>query len=237
MRHTLTTFVLVAFLCIPGIYAQPLSITDYLAECERKYGSDADLVNGAKYYYPYRQSEGDPFLFSESRDAVVQINDKEFTGQKLRYDIFNQQLILDFQDLYGATNSLVLRDEWVKAFALGEKQFVRMKGPFGQEAYFQLIPGGHVNCMYKWSKDRKLNLSSGVHGYYFTDSVKTSYVVIGERFYPYRSNRSFLKALDPGLQKTVRQFMKEAKLNVNKAPDSQMRHLVEYCNSLYHEDS
>ena len=65
MRRTLTILVLTAFLGLSGLYAQELSLTDYLAEIERKYGFDADLVNGEKYYYPCRQSEGDPFLYND----------------------------------------------------------------------------------------------------------------------------------------------------------------------------
>lgn len=237
MRQPLTYMILAVSLQLSGLYAQQISISDYLAECERKYGNDADLVNGKKYYYPYRQSQGDPFLFPESRGALIQIHDKEFSGQQLRYDIYNQQLVLDFQDLYGATNSLVLRDEWVKAFAFGDKQFVRRKDPEGQEAYLQLVSGGHISCVYKWSKNYLLNLTSGQQNYYFTEAKKTSYLVIGDQFYPYKSNRSFIKALDPGLRKTVKVFMKQAKLKVNKASDAQIDHLVEYCNSLYHEDS
>ena len=237
MRRTLATLVLTVILRLPGLYAQELSLTDYLAQCERKYGSDADLVNGEKYYYPYRKTQGDPFFFAESRPAVIRIQDKEFSGQLLRYDIFNQKLILDFKDLYGAMNSLVLRDVWVKSFAFDDKQFVRMKGPAGTNAYFQLVSDGHLSCVYRWSKDRLLNLASGVQSYYFTEPAKISYLVIGERFFAYRNNRSFIRALDPDKQKMVKQYMKQARLRVQKAADVQMRQLVEYCNSLYHEDS
>ena len=237
MRRTLTSILLAAFLGLPGLRAQQLSITEYLAECERKYGSDADLVNGEKYYYPYRQSEGDPFLYPEPREALIQIHDKEFSGQQLRYDIFGQKLILDYKDLYGAKSSLVLRDEWVKSFSFGDKVFVRMKDMEGKEAYFQLVSGGHLNCVYRWSKDHQLNLSSSTSGYYFTEARKESFLVVGGKYYSYRNNRGFLKALDPDIQKTVKSFMKEGKLKVNKALDAQVRRLVEYCNSLYHEDS
>lgn len=237
MRRSLTIAVLAALLGLSNLCAQQVSLSDYLAECERKYGNDADLVNGEKYFYPYRQSQGDPFLFSESRSAVILIRDKEFAGQQLRYDIFNQQLILDFQDIYGASSSLVLRNEWVEAFAFEEQDFVRMKGPEGNPEFFQLVSGGDVSCVYKWSKNQQLNLTSGVQSYYFTEPSKEAYLVIKGKFHPYRSNKAFLKAFDSELQKSVKQFMKETKLKVNKAPDMQIRHLVEYCNSLYHEAS
>lgn len=237
MRKILTSIVLAALLGLSSLYAQQASLTDYLAECERKYGSDADLVNGEKYYYPYRQSQGDPFFFTNPRSSVVLVLDKEFADQQLRYDVFNQQLILDFQDIYGATSSLVMRKEWVEAFAFENREFIRMKGPEGEAGYFQLISKGPVTCIYSWSKNHLLNLTSGVQSYYFSEPVKESYLVIDGQFYAYRNNRAFLKAFDPELQKSVKQFMKQARLKVNKAPDSQIRHLVEYCNSLYHEDS
>lgn len=237
MRRILTSIVLTVLLGLSTLYAQQVSLTDYLAECERKYGSDADLVNGEKYYYPYRQSQGDPFLITKPKSAIILVQDKEFPGQQLRYDLFNQQLILDFQDIYGATSSLVMRNEWVESFTFDNQVFVRMNGPEGVPGFFQLISSGPVTCVYHWSKDQLLNLTSGVQSYYFTEPVKESYLMIDEQFYAYRSNRAFLKAFKPELQKTVKQFIKQAKIKVNKAPDAQIRHLLEYCNSLYHEDS
>jgi hypothetical protein len=237
MKKSLTITVLAILLGLCQLYAQQTSIADYLAECERKYGSDADLVNGEKYFYPYRQYEGDPFFFSESQAAVILIHDKEFAGQQLRYDVFNQKLILDFEDIYGASSSLVLRSEWVESFAFEKQNFVRMEGPEGEPEFFQLVTDGHIRCVYKWSKEQLLNLNSGVQNYYFSEPSKQSYLFIDGQFYPYRSNKAFLKAFDPEIQKSIKQFIKQAKLKVNKAPDSQIRHLVEYCNSLYHEDS
>lgn len=237
MRKSLTLIVFIALLGFPGIKAQEISLTDYLAECERKYGNDADLVNGEKYYYPYRQAQGDPFLYSVPRSAMIRIRDKEFSGQQLRYDIYNQKLILDFKDIFGTNSSLVMKNEWVESFAFDDREFVRMEGPDGQQGYFQLVSNGAVSCMYHWSKNYQLNLNSGVQSYYFTEAVKDAYLVLEGKFHPYKSNGSFIKTFDPVVQKTIKQFMKEAKIKVNKAPDSQVRHLVEFCNSLYHEDS
>lgn len=237
MRKPLAVAVLMALLGLSGLYAQQSSLSEYLAECERKYGEDPDLVNGEKYYYPYRQSQGDPFFFSDSRRARILIHEKEFEGQLLRYDVFKQKLILDFLDIYGSTSSLVLRNEWVEEFAFENHKFIRMDGPEGEPGFFQLVAAGHVNCIYQWSKNHLLNLNSGVQSYYFTDPVKRSYLLIDGQFYPYKNNSSFLKAFDPEVQKMVKQFMKQSRVKVKKAPDSQIRHVLEYCNSLFHEDS
>ncbi|MDF1576392.1 MAG: hypothetical protein P1P86_14480 [Bacteroidales bacterium] len=237
MRKTLIIIVLTAFTGLYGIYAQQLSLGDYLEECERKYGRDADLVNGEKYFYPYRQPQGDPFFFPEAREAVIRIHDKEFVKQQLRYDLFNQQLILDFKDIYGATTSLVLRNEWVESFSFEGFHFIKMKGPEGDSGFYQQLTEGSMVCVYKWRKNYLLNQNSGVLSYYFTEAVRESFLLIGGRFHAYRNNRTFLKAFDPGIQKTIKQFMKQSKVKVNRATDPQIRHLVEYCNSLSHEAS
>jgi hypothetical protein len=237
MRKSLTITMLIALFGLSGLYSQQISINDYLSECEKKYGKDADLVNGEKYFYPYRQADGDPFIYAESRSAVITIHEKEFQGQLLRYDIFNQKLVLDFKDLYGATSSLVLRNEWVESFVFENSHFMKMQGPDGNTGFFQIVTDGPVACVYKWSKSYLLNLTSGMQSYYFTEPMKESFLLIGGRFYSYRSNGTFLKVFDTEDQKLIRQFLRQSKIKVKNAPDSQIRHLVGYCNSLSHEDS
>lgn len=232
MRKSLTITVLMALLGLSNLYSQQRSITDYLAECERKYGSDADLVNGEKYFYPYGQANGDPFFFTDSRSALITIQGKKFEEAQLRYDVFNQKLVLDFQDIYGATSSLVLRNEWVESFAFENQKFIKMQDPDGQPGFFQMVTDGSIACVYKWSKKYLLNLTSGEQNYYFTEPSKESFLLKDAQFYPYRSNTSFLKVFDTENQKLVKQFMKQSKVKVKNATDSQIRHLVEYCNSL-----
>ena len=238
MRKLLTMAVLwIALASLSEIYAQQQSLSDYLAEVERKYGNDAKLVNGEKYFYPYTQSDGDPFFFSEPRQVVVRVHEKEFAGQLVRYDIYNQQVILDFKDIYGGTTSLVLQNEWVESFGFESHFFRRMEGPEGIPAIYQVVVDGPISIVYSWSKDYLLNLNSGVQSYYFTDPQKEAFLVIDHTFYSFRSNKSFLKAFDIEQQKAIKQFMRQSKVKVNKSPDWQMRHLIEYCNSLSHEDS
>lgn len=226
-----------ALVRLSDIQAQQPSITDYLAECERKYGSDANLVNGEKYFYPYTRSDGDPFFFNEPRQAVIRVHEKEFAGQPVRYDVFNQHVILDVKDIYGGITSLVLRNEWVESFSFESQVFKRMMGPEGDASYYQVVVEGPISCVYSWSKDYLMSLNSGVQTYYFTEALKKSYLVIDNTFFPFRNNRSFLKAFNSVQQKTIKQFMRQSKVKVNKSPDWQMRHLIEYCNTLSHEDS
>ena len=222
---------------LPNLYSQQASIVEYLADCERKYGSDADLVNGEKYFYPYTKSQGDPFFFTQAKASEITIEGKTFSGQLLRYDLFNQELVLDYTDLYGANSSIVLRNEWVENFSIETTHFKRIKGPGGERAYFQVVFEGSVSCFYSWRKEYLLNLASGVREYYFSAPIKESFLLIGEEFHPYRGNNSFIKVFESEYQKTIKQFLRQSKIKVKKASDSQMRHLIEYCNSLSYENS
>jgi hypothetical protein len=124
----------------------------------------------------------------------------------------------------------------VESFAFEGQRFLKMQGPDGQTGFFQVVSDGAIECFYFWNKKYQLNLNSGVQNFYFTDPVKSSFLRINGKFFPYRNNRNFLKAFDPGLQKPIKQFMRQSKIKVKTASDLQMRHIIEYCNSLSHEE-
>ncbi len=237
MDKQLFALVLIALLGATGMNVRGQSLMEYIAECEKKYGSDADLVNGEKYFYPYSRVEGDPFLLSKAQLSTIRVNGKEFEGQMIKFDIFNQKIVLEYEDLYGSTSSLVLRNEWVESFSMSSLHFKNMNGPDGKEGYFQVILEGAVSCYFGWRKEYQLNLNSGVQSYYFTEPEKTSFLVTEDGYFPFRSNRSFIKAFHNDHQKTIKLFMRQSNINVKSSPDSEMRHLIEYCNSLSHEAS
>jgi len=236
MKRIVTILNLFVLLGIAGGIVFGQSLTDYLAECEMKYGSDADLVNGEKYFYPYSRSDGDPFFLSGSESSKIRIKGKDFEEQSLRYDIYNHLLVLDYKDVYGGTTSLVLRSEWVESFSIGSRQFKGIMDPEGELNFFQVILESRVTCLYRWSKDYQLNLSSGEQSYYFTEPQKEAFLFIADQFYPFKSTRSFLKPFNDEQQKAIKLFIRQAKIKVKKSTDPQMRHLIEYCNSLPHED-
>ncbi|MCK4745845.1 MAG: hypothetical protein KAT15_02370 [Bacteroidales bacterium] len=215
--------------------AQDQSILEYLAECERKYGDDLDLVNGEKYFYPYSNTEGDPFLDKSSQAAEILIKGKSFEGQQIRYDIYNQQLVLEYEDIYGGLSSLVLRSEWVEQFHDGYRQFKAINGPDGSQGFYQQIHEGDVSCYYRWRKEYLLNLASGVRSYYFTEPVRDAYIVLDEEFHQFRNNRSLVKIFQKDRQKEVKLYLRQNGMNVKRSADWQMHELLEHINTVLNE--
>ncbi len=237
MENRVVILIILIFWSLSWSDANGQSLTDYLAECERKYGSDSDLVNGEKYFYPFSHSDGDPFFYSEAQQTNIRIKEKNFEGETIRYDIYSQLLVLDYKDVYGGITSLVLRNQWVESFSFNSLIFKSIIGPEGDFNFFQVITSSTVSCYYRWSKKYQLNLNSGVQSYYFTDPQREAFLFMNDHFYPFRNNKTFLRAFDEKQHKAIKQFIRQAKINVKKIPDMQMRHLIEFCNSLPDEAS
>jgi hypothetical protein len=231
----IAVWALLLSLTFAGIPAGAQDLLAYLAEVDRKYGSDVDLVNGEKYFYPYTQAEGDPFLYRGTQQALIRIREREFADQRLKYDVYNQQLVLEYKDLYGGYNSLVLRAEWVEGFSFGSRHFKKMVGPDGEPAYLQVIYEGAISCYYFWTKQYQMNLNSGIQNYYFTDPVLTPYLVVDGAFIPYRNNTTFLKAFGKEHRKDIKQVLRQSKARVRRTDDAAMKQIMEYCNALVND--
>jgi len=211
------------------------TLENYIANLQKIYGSDAELVNGEKYYYPYSAEAGDPFLNRREQKATIWIMDRKFEDQTLHYDIYNQFLVLEYEDLYGGRNSLVLRKEWVGSFTLGDRFFRKLNGPEGGMEYFQEICDDSISCYYYWKKDYLLTLTSGVQSYYFTEPIREAYLLINGRFYSFRNNRSFTAIFGKDIRRSVKDYFRQNHIKIKKVSDREMHDLVKYCNTLTDE--
>ncbi len=229
---------LAAVVCFSGfqpLWSQDRSLAVQMEEYDQKYGNDPRLVNGEKYYYPYRLSGGDPFLESSARKSTLHIGGNVFEDQAIRYDIYNQLLVLEYEDVYGATSSLVLPNSRVEAFSDDRRSFIKMKGPEGKEDFFQVVYEGPVSCYYAWKKEYRLDATSGSGEYYFTEPVREAYLVRSRAFYNFSGNRSFSRVFGAEGKKLIRKYMRQHHINVRSASESRMRSLMEYCNSIADE--
>jgi len=234
-KHFILSMLLLLLGVLIPVQAQEGNLLEYLIKVQGKYGSDADLVNGEKYFYPYSRAEGDPFFYPGQRRALLRIKERAFPEQKIRFDIYNQQLVLEFPDLNGSANYLVLRIEWVESVDFGTELIKKMKGPEGEDVYLQVIYEGQLSCYYQWNKLYQLNLSSGKQSYYFTERERTSYLLKEGAFISYRNNRSFLKAFAKEQSKEIKQHLRTHRLKVRRVSDAQMAEFMKFCDSITNE--
>lgn len=207
------------------------SQTEIREDAEKKYGPIAELINGEKYYYPYWADTGDPFFLSAgSVDATIVIRGKVFENRKIRYDICNQIIILDYTDVSGASASISLRNEWVDRFLIGDMVFKKYPDEDGSDQFAQLIFEGEISCVYFWEKLYVPNLRDGEMHYKFSDPIRNASLIRGGETSPYKGKKSFLKLFPKAEQGGIKAYLKEMDIKFKKAGDDEMKLLMEFIN-------
>lgn len=198
-----------------------------------KYGVDPELYNGVKYFPSHTQAEGHPFLLIE-RPVVgeVVMSGKKYTGLTLNYDIYNQQLILNYTNYTGAFERIVINSSLVDTFYIAYREFVQNPFPEIAIPYLQLIYKGKISAFVGWSKiyEFRGTIKSGQHEY--SDEKKSFYLVKNSEVYKFRNRRTFIKHFDDSQQKQVKVFLKNEKMKIRKATDFQLQQLLIFCNNL-----
>ena len=205
---------------------------DYLA-FDRLYGLDQNLVNGIRYKPEYPGSEGHPFLEDlQISTGSVRVNNHRYDEVRLGYNIYNQSIVLEYLNFAGAPEQIVLHDEFIDEFALGEKQFRKFTFQETGTAFFQVIEEKNLRCLYLWSKSLNRSTTS-VSGFYsYSDPRRKIFLWKDGQLYGVKSKKSFVGVFDATHQKAIKQFIKQWHIKLKFISDSQMQNLLNYCNGL-----
>lgn len=206
---------------------ETLSWEEARQQAEESYGPDPDLLNGKKYNDVYRTAEGTPF-FEVHGDmlSTIRIKGKIYQDQNLRFDIYNQLLILDFTDLSGARGSIVLRDDWVEFFTLGELLFRKYPDKDGTVRFGQEIHEGEYTCVYFWEKDYLPELKDGEKYFRFSEPDRDAVIIREGVATAFKSKGSFLKCFPKEERGPIKAFLREEGIRVQKASDPEMDYLM-----------
>ena len=155
------------------------------------YGLDPLLYNGRNYSFSLSyETVGHPFIHTKNYEpGYVVIRDNKFEDILLNYDIYNQEIILKYQDIHGANNLIKLSKAWLRMFYLRNNEFVLMETEDGQQGFFQVIGSESLKVLYSWQKTMSLSNVAGKSNYQFSEPVKTMYLFNNGDFYRFRNNK------------------------------------------------
>jgi hypothetical protein len=211
-------------------------VQQMLEQAETAYRVSTDLLNGEKYHYPYRRAAGTPFLeLAGDPLAMVQIDGKEYPHQRVRYDMYNQIMVLDYTDVAGARGSLILKNEWIDQVTMGGYTFRVFMDETGKERYGQVIGEGEYTCIYFWEKQYLPDMHNGEEHYFFTDPGRKAFIQYREGRCSYKRNRTMLKCLPESLRSRTREYLKTRRIRVHKATFQEIEGLLSYINQLGNE--
>ena len=214
------------------------SILEISDHAEEKYGPDMVLFSGEKYHYPYRAALGVPFLNTSRTDnASVQVNGVVYENQDLKYDIYNQLIVLEFNDMNGALNSIILRNEILDQFILDDRLFKKFPKEGSAERFGQVIYEGEISCFYFWKKRYSVDSKVGQNQYSFSDPIRQSYLMTDGKVILYKGKRSFLNCIPAQERVQIKAFMKKNRIRIRKESDTDMRVFLKNINQIRQDEN
>ena len=210
-----------------------LSAQELISNAEIQ-NSDPLLYNGKFYtFHPPLASEGNQF-FSDRKfiNGTIKLRGVVYTNQMINYDIYNQQLILRYEQSTTGVNQIISSEAWLESFNINETSFEIFSSQDSAKKIFQVIGRGSYRILYYWKKDLELDGFHGSTTFVFSKPEKEMSLYSKGGILKYRNNKSFYSLFEPDKNLLVKSYLRNHKLNVKKADDKSMSELISYCNNL-----
>jgi len=235
MKLFLVAFLLV-FISKSPAFAQDKINIDYgklYQSVLKEYGFDQVLVNGYFYEDKYRKKFGHQFFLEDQLyTGTLVFRGNVYKGVEMKYDIFDQQLVLYIsQDNRGTW--IVPPNDFVSDFSFEGKAFAKYN--FQDEPkFFQVVfDAGKLKYLDYWFKKKSDSKEISSSGYViFSESEKRSYLMIEGEIVNFKSDKSFAGLFPEGLRTRIKQYMKINHIKAAKSNESEIVKLLTYCNSL-----
>ena len=127
--------------------------------------------------------------------------DREYQDIYLKYDIYNQDMILQYSPFAGGTDQIYLKNEFIHEFKIDGKLFRKYSFPETGTRFYQVVTSGKTYCLYYWKKE--LNFST-LSSYNFSPQKKESYIVKNSILYRFKSKKQFRKLFPVQHQKEIK---------------------------------
>jgi hypothetical protein len=214
-------------------YSGAMISQDVFSDLDRAYGLDPGIYNGKKYsYFLPSATQGNQFFSSsEFINGGVVVKGVNWWGLLLNYDVYNQKLLLQYNDERGAAQIIEVSEAWLEGFSLGTREFTYFGDNAGSRIY-QVLGDGKYRVLFYWRKTLTLSTSMGSGGYAFSAPLKTQYVLIEGELYPFGSRGSFIKLFNPAHKAEIKNYLQSNRINLKKAPEQSMKDLINYISNL-----
>jgi len=191
---------------------------------------DPTIINGKQYTFFVYNVEGHQYLNGQGFErGTMCIKGKTYHNQLLRYDIYNQVLLLKFRDQFDAEKIIIVSDAWLTSFTIGSMKFELVENADGKRKITQKIDGEGISIVFEWEKTLTLNASNGM--YKFSEPIKGSYLIINGEKIKFNGNRSFARAFGKENEKIVRKYLRQNRIKVKKVNDISLEKVIKHCKS------
>ena len=212
-----------------GAYTQ-----NSISSLDKAYGLDPVLYNGKIYaYFLTPGTGGTQFLFGpDFIDGSVVIRGLTYDKIELNYDVFNKQVIFQYEHGNGVRKQIVLSDAWLETFNLGNVHFEMLAIEDTVRQIYQVIGSGAYRMVFSWRKDLTVDNHHGATNHVFSEPIRTAFLYESGKLMKFKNNKSFIALFDPADQTALKKYLRQQHINLKKASDQVIIELLNYCNSL-----
>lgn len=209
-----------------------ITTLDQFIECiELQYGPDDLLINGRPYVPGNFRAEGHPYFQTEAwKPGIVYLKGKPYPSGKLKYNLVNQQLVIQYDRPNGTYQRVVVSELLVDSFRIGAHSFVNQSLILpGEEdgGYLEKIFEEQLS-LFRFSK-KVLSAPSGSNpNGQFRGLKEVFYLLKGGQLHRI-TKRSDFWACFPEHKSRIKKYMKKNTPRWKKITDPQFVGLLKFC--------
>jgi hypothetical protein len=192
-------------------------------------GPDYKLLNGRQYDL-LNSGKSHPFFNTDRyRPGSLLLNGEAYDSVAINYDIFDQQLTLQYPGNSGQDLKVVLNRALIDHFQIDGLTFRLMSFPETGSSFFQVISSGDISCFLHWKKTLATSTASGNTSYKYSKQSREVYLQREGRLYVVTSWSSFTSLYDEAYREEIKAFLRREKIRFRNASDEKLGELMNFC--------
>jgi len=179
--------------------------------------------------------ENHPYYRSDKPlHGFVILSGKRFDNVQIQYDIFEEYLILEYQERSGRFNKIILNPATTDAFQLDGDYFEKLTLDKKGLLFYQVIKENGATCYIHYRMNLR-NVKDAIRGnqntQYFSTRKRTYYLFFDGEFNSFRNRLSYASLFSGVTKKEIRKFMRHNKIRFSDATPEELAGLLEFSSS------
>lgn len=215
--------------------SSPPEVINLINEANNFYSVNDELINGCVYPLPNSRIKNHPYLNDQWTETTIFIKNKSYTNLLTKYDLILDDVILKIKLEDDIEKLINLNKFQVDSFYLSNSMFLNSNTFLinSKEAgYFEKIYNDKFALLKKYKKVFIKEYNNITPYGKYSNSRIDLYLFDGEQLHSVNNKKSFLKCFDKEIQNEIKLFMKQNKINYNKATNQQLNELMKFSTAL-----
>ena len=205
------------------------SLLRYIHE---QYGLNQELINGVQFYQRYSYCEGDPYFPSNIfYNGILHLRGGESHQVQMKYDIFAQQLVVEYTDYSNRYNQVIIDSIRVDSFQLGKYLFKKVNLSGMKPMFYQVYSSGQVSCFAHWSKRMTTTSFKGQFTHKFSDPDGYFLLMYLGQIQPFHNRKTLLSILPEAIQPELKNYFRKEKIKISGASTDEIENLIQIINT------